>query len=111
MDSAVILPESTGLLTEIADVLIKNPRIKRVEVQGHTDNTGTAERNKQLSEDRANAVVAWLTSHGVSSDRLVGRGYGQSKPIVPNVTAANRARHRRVQFIIVDQDAPLKGGR
>lgn len=111
VDSAVILPASTGLLTEIADVLIKNPRIKRVEVQGHTDNTGSAERNKQLSEDRANAVVAWLTSHGVSADRLVARGYGQTKPIVPNVTAANRARNRRVQFIIVDQDAPLKGGR
>ncbi len=107
-DSAVILPESTGLLTEIADVLIKNPRIKRVEVQGHTDNTGTPERNKQLSEDRSNAVVAWLTSHGVGSDRLVGRGFGQTKPIVPNVTAANRARNRRVQFIILDQDSPAK---
>jgi OmpA-OmpF porin, OOP family len=107
-DSAVILPESNGLLTEIADVLVKNPRIHRVEVQGHTDNTGTAERNKQLSEDRANAVVAWLTSHGVARDRLVGRGFGQSKPIVPNVTPTNRARNRRVQFIIIDQDPATK---
>ncbi len=105
VDSAVILPQSNALLTEIADALVKNPRIKRVEVQGHTDNTGTAERNKALSEERAAAVVTWLTSHGVAGDRLVARGYGQSKPLVPNVTGGNRAKNRRVQFIIVDQDA------
>jgi len=113
LDSAQILPASTALLTEIADVFLHNPQIKRVEIQGHTDNSGTADHNKQLSEDRANAVVAWLTSHGVDGGRLVARGYGQSKPLVPNVTAANRARNRRVQFIIVDQDAaapaPAKG--
>jgi len=105
LDSAQILPASTGLLTEIADVFIHSPQLKRVEVQGHTDNSGTADHNKQLSDDRANAVVAWLASHGVDSSRLVARGYGQGKPLVPNVTAANRARNRRVQFIIVDQDA------
>lgn len=110
VDSAVILPESTGLLTEIADVFIKNPRVRRVEVQGHTDNTGTPDHNMKLSEDRANAVVSWLTSHGVGADRLVAKGFGQSKPIAPNVTAATRARNRRVQFIILDQDEPVKGG-
>ena len=86
----VILPESTRLLTEIADVLIKNPRIKRVEVQGHTDNTGTPEHNKQLSDDRAASVRTWLVAHGVSADRLVAKGYGQTKPLVPNVTTANK---------------------
>jgi outer membrane protein OmpA-like peptidoglycan-associated protein len=105
VDSAVILPTSNGLLTEIADALIKSPRIRKVEVQGHTDNTGTPEHNKQLSDDRASAVVAWLTSHGVAADRLAAKGFGQTKPLVPNVTAANRGRNRRVQFIIVDQDA------
>jgi outer membrane protein OmpA-like peptidoglycan-associated protein len=104
IDSAVILPESNGLLTEIADVLIKNPRIKRVEVQGHTDNTGTPDHNKQLSDDRAASVVTWLTAHGVTGDRLTPHGYGQTKPLVPNVTAGNRAKNRRVQFIIADQD-------
>jgi outer membrane protein OmpA-like peptidoglycan-associated protein len=104
VDSAVILPESSALLTEIADALIKNPRIKRVEVQGHTDNTGTPEHNKQLSNDRAASVVAWLSSHGVGADRLAPAGYGETKPLVPNVTAGNRARNRRVQFIITDQD-------
>jgi OmpA-OmpF porin, OOP family len=103
LDSAVILPESTGLMTEIADVVIHNPRITRIEVQGHTDNTGTPDHNKILSEQRANAVRDWLTSHGVSPDRLVARGYGQDKPLVPNVTPAMKAKNRRVQFIIVEQ--------
>jgi outer membrane protein OmpA-like peptidoglycan-associated protein len=108
LDSAVILPESFGLLTEIADALIRNPRLKRIEVQGHTDNSGTAEHNKILSEQRAEAVRAWLVQHGVSADRLVSRGYGQEKPLAPNVTAANRARNRRVQFIILEQEKPEK---
>jgi outer membrane protein OmpA-like peptidoglycan-associated protein len=108
LDSAVILPESFGLMTEIADVLIRNPRIKRVEIQGHTDNTGTPESNKQLSERRADSVRLWLTQHGVTGDRLVARGFGQEKPLVPNVTAQNRSRNRRVQFQIVEQDPPAK---
>lgn len=104
LDSSVILPESFGLMNEIADVLIRNPRIKRVEIQGHTDNTGTPEHNKQLSQQRAESVRLWLTQHGVGGDRLVAAGYGQEKPLVPNVTANNRARNRRVQFQILDQD-------
>jgi outer membrane protein OmpA-like peptidoglycan-associated protein len=105
-DSAVILPESTPLLTEIADVLDRNPQMHKVEIQGHTDSEGGDEHNQLLSEDRANAVKTWLTSHGVSADRLAAVGYGEKKPLVPNVTAGNRARNRRVQFIILEQDKP-----
>ncbi len=108
LDSAVILPESNGLMTEIADTLIKNPRIKRVEIQGHTDNSGTPEHNKILSDNRANAVRDWLTSHGVGSDRLIAKGYGQDKPLVPNVTPAMKARNRRVQFKILEQEPAEK---
>jgi outer membrane protein OmpA-like peptidoglycan-associated protein len=104
LDQAIILPESTPLLTEIADTLIRNPRIKRVEVQGHTDNSGTPEHNQTLSEQRAEAVRKWLVDHGVAPDRMVAKGYGQTKPLVPNVTAANKAKNRRVQFVILDQD-------
>jgi len=103
LDSAVILPQSFGLLTEVADTIIRHPEIRRIEVQGHTDNSGTPEHNRGLSEERAEAVRAWLVQHGVLSDRLVARGYGQDNPLVPNVTAANRARNRRVQFIILDR--------
>lgn len=110
LDQDVILPESTPLLMEIADVLIKNPRIKQVEVQGHTDNTGTPEHNQDLSDRRANSVRNWLIQHGVSADRLVAKGYGQTKPLVPNVTTANKAKNRRVQFIILEQDKATKEG-
>ncbi|MGD0675235.1 MAG: OmpA family protein [Polyangiaceae bacterium] len=103
LDSAVILPQSFGLLTEVADTLIRHPEIRRVEVQGHTDNSGTAEHNHALSDERAEAVRAWLVQHGVVADRLTAHGYGQDNPLVPNVTASNRARNRRVQFIIVER--------
>jgi outer membrane protein OmpA-like peptidoglycan-associated protein len=105
LDSAVILPESFGLLTEIADTLIRHQEIRRVEVQGHTDNSGTPEHNRVLSEQRAEAVRAWLVQHGVPTEKLVARGYGQERPIAPNVTAGNRARNRRVQFIITDRES------
>jgi outer membrane protein OmpA-like peptidoglycan-associated protein len=112
VDSAVILPESTALLTEIADVLNRNPRIHKVEIQGHTDSNGDDQHNQVLSEDRANSVRTWLVQHGVSSERLVANGYGEKKPLVPNVTEGNRQKNRRVQFIIQDQDkatpAPAK---
>jgi outer membrane protein OmpA-like peptidoglycan-associated protein len=103
LDSAVILPQSFEILTEVADTLIRHAEIRRIEVQGHTDNSGTAEHNRTLSDERAEAVRAWLVQHGVVAERLVARGYGQDNPLVPNVTAANRAKNRRVQFIILDR--------
>jgi outer membrane protein OmpA-like peptidoglycan-associated protein len=104
LDSAVILPESFGILTEVADTLIRHPEIRRIEVQGHTDNSGTSEHNQQLSEERSESVRAWIVQHGVGPDRMVAKGYGQTRPLVPNVTAGNRARNRRVQFIILERD-------
>ncbi|MBV9950054.1 MAG: OmpA family protein [Myxococcales bacterium] len=109
LDSAVILPESFGLLTEIADSIIRHPEIRRVEVQGHTDNSGTPDHNMVLSEQRAEAVRAWLVQHGVPPDRLVSKGYGQDKPLVPNVTPQMRARNRRVQFIILEKEGAVPG--
>jgi outer membrane protein OmpA-like peptidoglycan-associated protein len=104
LDSSVILPQSFGILTEVADTLIRHPEIKRVEVQGHTDNSGAADHNRTLSEERAGAVQTWLAQHGVPADKLLSHGYGQEKPLVPNVTPGNRAQNRRVQFIIVEKD-------
>lgn len=104
-DSAEILPDSIPLLTEIADVLLRNPDIRRVEIQGHTDDRGGREHNMDLSQRRADAVRDWLIAAGVDSSRLEGRGYGDSEPRVPNLTAANRARNRRVQFMITEREA------
>lgn len=110
-NSAKISPESTPLLIEIADVLARNPRLKRVEIQGHTDNSGTADHNKFLSDQRAKAVRDWLTSYGVEPTRLTSQGYGQERPIGSNANAAGRAKNRRVQFVILDQDDAPKAAK
>jgi outer membrane protein OmpA-like peptidoglycan-associated protein len=99
-DSAEILPDSMALLEEIADVIKSRPDIGSIEVQGHTDNTGTPPHNQRLSQNRAQAVVTALERLGVQTGRLTAKGYGQDKPLVPNVTEPNRARNRRVQLII-----------
>lgn len=103
-DSAEILPDSTALLTEIADTLLRHPEIRRVEIQGHTDSNGDDAHNMDLSQRRADAVRDWLVRAGVEPGRLTAQGYGETRPLVPNITAANRARNRRVQFIIQERD-------
>ena len=102
-DSAKILGDSNALLEEVADVLQRNTNIRRVEIQGHTDNTGTRAHNQTLSDQRAEAVRAWLMAAGVDGNRLVARGYGQDKPLGPNVTSVQKAKNRRVQFIILEK--------
>ena len=78
----------------------KNPNLEQLEIQGHTDNTGTREHNQTLSNGRASAVREWLVKAGVGGERLTAKGYGQDRPLAPNVTEANKAKNRRVQFII-----------
>ncbi|MEM1030976.1 MAG: carboxypeptidase regulatory-like domain-containing protein [Myxococcota bacterium] len=104
LNSANIKPESDAILSEIADFMSRNPNLKRVEVQGHTDNSGTAAVNRRLSQERADAVRDWLSSHGVEGGRLTAKGYGSTQPLAPNVTPANRARNRRVQFLILEKE-------
>ena len=99
-NSAEILPGSENVLRQVADALLRNPQIELVEVQGHTDKTGTRDRNLVLSQSRAEAVRDWLVRAGVTSERLEPKGYGPDSPIRSNDTAANRAKNRRVQFII-----------
>jgi outer membrane protein OmpA-like peptidoglycan-associated protein len=99
-DSTEILPDSFGLLEELAELFKNKPEIRLAEVQGHTDNTGSPVYNQRLSQGRAQAVVDTLVRLGVAPDRLVAKGYGADKPIVPNSTDANRAKNRRVQVII-----------
>lgn len=78
--------ESTPTLKEIAEVLKSHADLK-VEIQGHTDNVGTAAANLKLSEGRANALKAVLTSdYGVSEEQITAKGYGSTKPVAPNTT-------------------------
>jgi outer membrane protein OmpA-like peptidoglycan-associated protein len=104
LNSATIKGDSHTLLGEITAVILKNPNLKRIEVQGHTDNTGSRAGNIKLSQDRADAVRTWLSKNGVEGSRLVAKGYGQSRPLAPNVTPANRARNRRVQLVILEKE-------
>jgi outer membrane protein OmpA-like peptidoglycan-associated protein len=104
-DKDKIRPESFPILDAVAEVLVKFPKI-RIEVQGHTDNKGSARYNKSLSDRRAAAVKKYLVAHGIDSGRLVSHGYGMERPIVPNDTDQNRALNRRVQFIRTEAGTP-----
>src|SRR5262252_694473 len=104
-DKAVIKPESFPLLDEVVGVLSKNPQLKHVRVEGHTDNKGTAPYNLDLSRRRAAAVVEYLVQHGIDRKRLVSAGYGFERPIADNATALGRAKNRRVEFRLLEDEA------
>jgi OmpA-OmpF porin, OOP family len=102
--SATILPDSFPMLTEIANLLKANKGIKKMRIEGHTDNKGPADVNKRLSQQRADSVRAWLVGRGVEGGRLEAQGFGMEKPIEDNATDAGRAANRRVEFKIVDKE-------
>jgi outer membrane protein OmpA-like peptidoglycan-associated protein len=94
---AMLQPGSDQVLGEIAKLLTEHDDW-RFEVQGHTDNVGAKAANLTLSDQRAKAVVAWLTTHGVEASRLVAKGYGDTKPVADNTTDDGRAKNRRVEL-------------
>jgi OOP family OmpA-OmpF porin len=95
---AVILPDSESILGEIVKMLQQNPDVK-LSVEGHTDNVGAAASNEALSAKRAQAVVAWLSAHGVAASRLTAKGWGQAKPVADNTSEDGRAKNRRVELV------------
>lgn len=98
--SAVIQARSFPLLDEVANVMLRNPDIKMLEVQGHTSSEGSLEFNNKLSKDRAEAVLRYLIERGVAENHLEAVGYGPSQPLVKENTEADRAKNRRVEFVI-----------
>ncbi|WP_437569667.1 OmpA family protein [Sorangium sp. So ce542] len=104
-DKATIKPVSDPLLDEVAQVLEEHPEIVLIEIQGHTDDRGTDEHNRVLSQNRANSVMAALVRRGIDSTRLTAQGYGRDQPLDNNATEAGRQRNRRVQFIIIKKAA------
>jgi outer membrane protein OmpA-like peptidoglycan-associated protein len=103
LDRAVIRPEAMATIAEVARTLVDHPEITRLEVQGHTDDSGGSAYNQTLSERRARAVRQALIERGVEPERLVAKGYGQSRPVTPNVDAESRAANRRVEFVILER--------
>ena len=97
--SAKLTKGAMAELDKGAAILTDHPKIN-ISIEGHTDNTGSAARNQKLSERRAAAVKDYLVKKGVSADRMVTAGYGQTRPVADNKTAKGRAANRRVEFKI-----------
>ena len=96
-DSADLTDDAKANLDKVAEYLNLNKDIK-VEVGGHTDNMGTSEYNKDLSERRAQSVVDYLAGKGVAASRLIPVGYGKDKPVADNDTEEGRHQNRRIEF-------------
>ncbi|HNM32291.1 MAG TPA: OmpA family protein, partial [Chitinophagales bacterium] len=94
---ATIKTTSYKILDEVASILKEYPYYD-VNVEGNTDNVGKPELNLKLSKERAAAAVAYLVSKGIAPARLISEGYGDTRPIGDNKTAAGRAQNRRVEF-------------
>ncbi len=90
-----VLNKAAGVLTEFKDL--------RMEVQGHTDSKGNADKNQALSQRRADAVRAYLVKKGVDEGRLTAKGFGDTNPIADNKTAKGRKENRRVEFKLVTE--------
>jgi outer membrane protein OmpA-like peptidoglycan-associated protein len=97
LDSATLRAESRPVLDEVARTLAAHPDWQ-VAVEGHTDSTGGAAHNQQLSEARAAAVRDYLAGHGVAAERLTSAGLGATRPVADNATELGRARNRRVEI-------------
>jgi len=98
VDKSAIKPESAPTLEQVAQLMKNDPSLKLI-VAGHTDNTGAAKHNMELSEGRAAAVVkALTTNYGVTATRLQPKGFGDTQPVAPNTSEEERARNRRVEL-------------
>jgi len=104
-------PDAREKLAKVSGILLAYPNLK-VQVEGYTDNVGGDQYNLTLSQQRGDAVRAYLVSQGVSPDNITATGYGMSNPVADNATAAGRAQNRRVNLVVsgsaigVQQTAP-----
>ena len=98
---ARIEKRSFALLAQVAQVLQQHPDLLEIQVEGHTDDRGSATLNTALSQARAEAAVGYLIKRGVAAGRLTARGFGPSRPLGSNATAAGRDRNRRVEFHVL----------
>ena len=100
-DKAVVKPVYYPEIEKVAEYLKEHPDVK-IEIQGHTDSTGSAKYNLRLSQRRAEAVKEILVKkYGISPDRIIAKGYGEAMPIAPNNTPEGRAKNRRVIVKII----------
>jgi len=103
-NKAIIKQESFAILDAVGYTVLHNPGIKRMEVEGHTDERGSKPYNLDLSQRRAQAVVDYLEQYGVEASRMYARGYGEGEPIEEGHDEEAWAANRRVQFMIKKRD-------
>jgi outer membrane protein OmpA-like peptidoglycan-associated protein len=99
---AVLLPESSAILDAVVTTLRDHPEIRRMRVEGHADDQGSAGHNMSLSRSRARAVQRYLQQHGIARNRVDFEGFGSTRPITPGDTPEAHASNRRVEFVITD---------
>ncbi len=102
VDSSIITPEGIETIKKIYAILKKYPN-KKMEIAGHTDSDGDAAYNQNLSQERVDMVKKALIQFGLNGENFTTKGYGESKPLVPNDSPENKAKNRRVEFILIGE--------
>ena len=100
VNKSILKPSSISELDKVINLLNDNPKLK-LNIAGHTDNTGTSAENLVLSRDRAKAVVSYLVSKGIRKDRLAYEGFGEKKPVDSNTTEEGKSHNRRTEIIVI----------
>jgi outer membrane protein OmpA-like peptidoglycan-associated protein len=103
--SATLQPASQEQLTNIAEILKAYPQVK-IDIGGYTDNTGDPAANLQLSQQRADSVMAQLTQLGVDPSRMTAKGYGEENAVADNSTEEGRQKNRRISLRVAEKQAP-----
>ena len=98
IDKATLRPDSQAAIDEINKLLTANKDLK-LSIEGHTDSTGSADHNRQLSTSRARSVMGALVGLGIDATRLSSKGFGPDKPLADNADEAGRAKNRRVELV------------
>ncbi len=103
---AKVLPASEPVLDEVRAVIAANSKLRKLRIEGHTDDRGSDKHNMELSRQRARSVARWLVDHGIDAERLEAYGCGETRPRESNATAAGRQTNRRVEVHIIDPAPP-----
>jgi len=103
LDSATLQPAAVAELNEAIELLSMHPELTRVQVGGHTCDLGDADYNRGLSQRRAQSVHDYMVENGIDDDRLSVRGFGETRPKVPNSSDSNRRENRRVELRVIER--------
>lgn len=102
VDSDKLRPEAQDTLNKVKDILAQHSN-REIRIQGHTDNTGGKNYNIDLSTRRAKSVLDYLANQGLNTENMSYKGYGETKPVAPNITEEGKAKNRRVEILIVTE--------